>query len=66
MGAFAVCFVVTVSWRIGVVNARRNRYKEFDRNYPAKADFERMKRVGVFNCLKQEEEKEAPVEPTEE
>ncbi|KAL8598083.1 hypothetical protein ACOMHN_030369 [Nucella lapillus] len=50
--AALVVFTTTVAFRVGVVNRRRNMYREFYETYDPSADFERMKKAGVFTSVK--------------
>ena len=54
MGALAFVLFMGLSWKIFVGNARKKNYLEFYRTYPAKEDFERMKRTGVFQSINPE------------
>lgn len=50
--ATVVSAASTVAWRVGLCDARKNKYAEFYRTYDEKKDFERMKVAGVFHSVK--------------
>jgi hypothetical protein len=48
---FVLCFLLTAYVKFGIGQRRKNVYCEFYRCYDDEADFERMKRVGVFQSV---------------
>lgn len=49
--ATAVSIVSTVAWRIGICDARKNKYAAFYKGYDPQKDFEAMKSAGVFTSV---------------
>lgn len=44
----ALSVVAVVAWRVGFVNVRKQRYEDFYKTYDVNADFERMRKAGIF------------------
>ncbi|KAK6171776.1 hypothetical protein SNE40_018208 [Patella caerulea] len=49
--AFAIAVTSTVAFKYSFVEARKKSYAEFHKNYDVKADFERMKKAGMFKSV---------------
>ncbi|RXG68041.1 cytochrome c oxidase subunit 6C-1 [Armadillidium vulgare] len=40
--------VSAVAWKFGIMEPRKKRYADFYKTYDADADFERMRKLGLF------------------
>uniref|UniRef100_A0A0L8IBK3 Uncharacterized protein n=1 Tax=Octopus bimaculoides TaxID=37653 RepID=A0A0L8IBK3_OCTBM len=47
----AVSISFGLAWKFGVQLPRKAKYAEFYKTYDAEADFQRMKKAGVFQCV---------------
>jgi len=56
-GAALLSVLTTAAWYVTVNKARIDNYKNFYKNYDAEADFQRMKKLGVFQSCALIEEK---------
>ncbi|XP_025076883.1 cytochrome c oxidase subunit 6C-like [Pomacea canaliculata] len=50
--AFAFCISMAVGWKFLFAEKRKQKYLDFYKSYDAKADFERMKKAGVFQSVR--------------